>query len=192
MDGARARRRLFGVLAAGVLLAPLTGPGAGVAAEPATAVAGQAGQAPGKTYTVTLLTGDVVTVRARSSGCPEVSVRPAAASGVLARSCGPDGHAHVVPARVAPLIGKVLDPALFDVTALVRDGYDDAHTRDLPLIVRPGGAQRGLAADPLVAGLTHTRALPSIAAVAGRAPKARGAGLLRSLSAGSAPRRSAA
>ncbi|WP_285561421.1 S8 family serine peptidase [Actinoplanes regularis] len=185
MNGVSApgHRRLLGALAAGVLLATLSGPGAGIAAERATRAAGGT---TGKTYTVTLLTGDVVTVRDNSSGCPQVSVRPAAASGVLSRSCGPDGHVRVVPARVAPLLGDVLDPALFDVTALIRDGYDDARAKELPLIVRPGGAQHRLTADALVAGLTQTRALPSIDAVAGRAPKGKSAGLLRSLSSRSA------
>ena len=70
----------------------------------------------GKSFTVTLLTGDVVTVRGTGPGCPAVTVRPARPSGVLHRSCGPDGHVRVVPARVAPLLGTVLDPALFDVT----------------------------------------------------------------------------
>jgi len=134
----------------------------------------------GKTYTVTLLTGDVVTVTGRQSGCPAVSVRPAARSGVLTRTCGPDGHVRVVPARVAPLTGGVLDPALFDVTALILDGYDDAHTAELPLIVRPGASAAKLAA-PL---LTHAHSLPSISAVAGRRAKKSGAALIDSLTPG--------
>jgi subtilisin family serine protease len=170
--------------------------GVGVAAEGNGSVTGTAtAVAPsllpaGKTYTVTLLTGDVATVRGTSSGCPVVTVRPAGPSGVLTRSCGPDGHVRVVPAQVAPLIDTVLDPALFDVTALILDGYDDARTKDLPLIVRPGGRLRQLTADPLVAGLAGTRALPSIAAVSGRRSKATGADLVRSLSARSAAVRS--
>ena len=145
----------------------------------------------GRTYTVTLLTGDVVTVTGTSSGCPAVSVRPAAPSGVLNRSCGPDGHVRVVPATVAPLVETALDPALFDVTTLILDGYDDARTRDLPLIVRPGGQARQAMADPLVAGLAGTRALPSIAAVSGRHSKATGAEFVRSVSARAAKPNSA-
>ncbi|MFI5894432.1 S8 family serine peptidase [Actinoplanes sp. NPDC051513] len=121
---------------------------------------------PGPAHTVTLLTGDVVTVSGGPTGCPAVSVRPAAASGVLHRSCGPDGHVRVVPARVAPLIGEVLDPALFDVTTLILDGYDDAHTKDLPLIVRNPGAS--------LARVAGARSLPSIDAVAGRWAKGGG------------------
>jgi len=138
-------------------------------------------QAAGRSYTVTLLTGDVVSVRTGGSGCPQVTVRPATADGVLLRGCGPDGHVRVVPARVAPLIGDVFDPALFDVTAMIQDGYDDARTPYLPLIVRPGGGSTGVTADPVVTGLSGRRALPSIAAVAGRQGKVTGVRLVESL-----------
>ncbi|GAA4569196.1 S8 family peptidase [Planotetraspora kaengkrachanensis] len=122
----------------------------------------------GKTYTVTLLTGDEVTVVTTGSGCPKVTVRPADPSEVVRKSCGPDGHARVVPARVAAQVGSVLDPALFDVTALIHDGYDDARTAELPVIVRP-------AANARVAALGGVRPLPSIGAVAGHIPKKGGA-----------------
>jgi subtilisin family serine protease len=122
----------------------------------------------GKTYTVTLLTGDVVTVHTRESGCPVVSVKPARPSGVLRRSCGPDGRVRVVPGDVAHLLGEVYDEALFDVTTLITEGYDDARAKELPLIVRPGTAR---AASTFAAGLLGRRNLPSIGAVAGRQPK---------------------
>ncbi|GII30124.1 S8 family peptidase [Planotetraspora mira] len=118
----------------------------------------------GKTYTVTLLTGDVVTVVTTASGCPRVTVQPADPSGVLRQTCGPDGHVRVVPARVAAQVGPVFDPALFDVTALIHDGYDDARTPDLPVIVKPSANAR-------VAALGDVRQLPSIGAVAGHIPK---------------------
>ncbi|MFG3709161.1 S8 family serine peptidase [Micromonospora sp. NPDC047670] len=199
MDGprkrGRVRRLMLGLPAVAVLLASLTVTGVGVAGEASGATGPADAATPsllpaGRTYTVTLLTGDVVTVRGTSSGCPAVTVRPAAESGVLRRSCGPDGHVRVVPARVASMVGPVLDPALFDVTALILDGYDDGRTKHLPLIVRPGGQARGLTTDPLVAGLAGARTLPSIAAVSGRRPKATGTDLVRSLSARSAAVRS--
>ncbi|GAA2642951.1 S8 family serine peptidase [Paractinoplanes durhamensis] len=150
--------------AAGVLIAALGIPSAPASAAPVPAA--------GSSSTVTLLTGDVVTVRSTpGGGCPAVTVRPAAASGILHRSCTPDGHVHVVPGRIAPMLGKQLDPALFDVTALIADGYDDAHTRDLPLIIRSGGSSA------LTSGLTNARALPSISAVAGRRAKSAGIAL---------------
>ncbi|TQJ23238.1 subtilisin family serine protease [Micromonospora sp. A202] len=119
----------------------------------------------GKTHTVTLLTGDVVTVRSTGSGCPKATVRPADENAVIQQTCGPDGHLHVVPARVASQIGPVLDPDLFDVTALIADGYDDENSTDLPVIVQPATASARVAA------LGDVLSLPSIGAVAGHVPK---------------------
>ncbi len=118
-----------------------------------------------KTHTVTLLTGDVVTVRDTGSGCPQATVRPADENAVIRQSCGPDGHLHVIPARVASQIGSVLDPDLFDVTTLIADGYDDGNSTELPLIVQPATASARVAA------LGDVLSLPSIGAVAGRVPK---------------------
>ncbi|MEO3769034.1 S8 family peptidase [Micromonospora sp. B9E7] len=119
----------------------------------------------GKTHTVTLLTGDVVTVRSTGSGCPQATVRPVDENAVIDQTCGPDGHLHVVPARVASQVGSVLDPDLFDVTALIADGYDDDNSAELPLIVQPATASARVAA------LGDVLSLPSIGAVAGRVPK---------------------
>ncbi|MFE9188096.1 S8 family peptidase [Micromonospora sp. NPDC007208] len=124
-----------------------------------------AASADGKTHTVTLLTGDVVTVRDTGSGCPQATVRPADENAVIRQSCGPDGHLHVIPARVASQVGSVLDPDLFDVTTLIADGYDDDNSAELPLIVQPATASARVAA------LGDVLSLPSIGAVAGRVPK---------------------
>lgn len=121
--------------------------------------------ADGRTHTVTLLTGDVVTVRSTGSGCPQATIRPVDENAVIEQSCGPDGHLHVVPARVASQIGPVLDPDLFDVTALIADGYDDENTTQLPVIVQPATASARVAA------LADVRTLSSIGAVAGHVPK---------------------
>src|ERR1700741_2418452 len=94
----------------------------------------------GGTHTVTLRTGDGVTVRTRASGCPQVSVRPAPGGGAVSHRCDANGHATVIPASVARLVGTTLDPALFDVTALIADGYDDARMAETPLIVEYAGA----------------------------------------------------
>jgi subtilisin family serine protease len=86
------------------------------------------------------------------------------------------------------MVGKQLDPALFDVTTLVNNGYDDARTKELPLIIRTSGSAARMAS-----GLSDVRSLPSISAVAGRRAKSAGAGLLEtlggaSLSAGAGPK----
>ncbi|RKR86971.1 subtilase family protein [Micromonospora pisi] len=133
-----------------------------VPSSPSLADGGTAPQ--GKRYTVTLLTGDAVTVEITGTGCPRVTIEPVNPNGVVQQSCGPDGHVHVIPASVAAQIGPVLDPTLFDVTALIHDGYDDASTSELPLIVQPKANAR-------MAVLGDVRQLSSIGAVAGRVPK---------------------
>ena len=72
----------------------------------------------------------------------------------------------VVPRDVAALVPDVLDPGLFDVTALVEMGYDDQHADALPLIVR--GAAR-LAAAPRGRRSTASARRPSSSTSATRA-----------------------
>ncbi|HET8682365.1 MAG TPA: S8 family serine peptidase, partial [Micromonosporaceae bacterium] len=89
------------------------------------------------------------------------------------------GGLRVVPSDVAHLGPAMLDPQLFDVTALARAGFDDRHAPALPLIVRhpAGPAPAALSGGPL----RVTRALPSIGASAVTLPKAAAAGLGRVL-----------
>ncbi|MCY1140643.1 S8 family peptidase [Actinoplanes sp. Pm04-4] len=146
--------RTHRLLAAGLLVAALT-------AVPATPGHAAPTAAIGTTsYTVTLLTGDVVTVNPGVPNCGGVRVRPAATSGAILRRCDPDGHVHVIPSSVAGQIGTLYDEDLFDVTTLIANGYDDARSPDLPVIMRPSGGAR-------IAG----KALPSLGAVAVRLPK---------------------
>ncbi|RLP92058.1 S8 family serine peptidase [Micromonospora sp. CV4] len=161
-------RKTRWLLAVAVTATALTAvPGGSATAGPsgATPTAVPARSTDGKTHTVTLLTGDVVTVRSTGTGCARATVRPADPNAVIRQTCGPDGHLHVVPARVASQIGSVLDPDLFDVTALIADGYDDENTSELPVIVQPANASARVAA------LGDVLSLPSIGAVAGHVPK---------------------
>ncbi|MGI5205331.1 S8 family serine peptidase [Spirillospora sp. CA-108201] len=163
--GGWSRALLGAVLAAGVLAAPPAH-----ASPPAPA--GSGGLAPGRSWKVTLLTGDVVRVRTVKGRPPLVAVTPAPGRGAhLFRTViRPDGHVVVTPLDVAGLVGRVIDPGLFDVTHLISEGCDDARSADVPLIVRRAAGARGLAA----AGggtLREGAALPSIGAVAARQPK---------------------
>ncbi|MGW4497855.1 S8 family serine peptidase [Micromonospora sp. NPDC004336] len=131
-------------------------------------VAAPAGAAGERPSTVTLLTGDRVTVTGAGA-----SVRPGPGREkirFLARR--EQGRLSVVPHDAVPLIraGRV-DQRLFDVTGLIAAGYDDARRDDLPVLVtgRAGAARR--AAAP--AGVTVTRELPTVGGVAGTAAKAR-------------------
>jgi hypothetical protein len=99
--------------------------------------------------TVTLVTGDRVTLA--PSGA--VIFDPAPGSRATGFDVLRDGtHVHVVPDDVASLVPDVLDPALFDVTALVEMGYDDRHSDELPLIVRRAAGARSLASPLQAAG----------------------------------------
>jgi subtilisin family serine protease len=122
---------------------------------------------------VTLVTGDTVSMdgtgrvtgvrRGKGRGHIGFSIRRFA------------GHTYVVPQDATRLLGSGrLDRRLFDITQLVKDGYDDAHRKQVPLIVsyRGGsgtqaGARRALAA----ADADVQRVLPAVHGVALAADK---------------------
>ncbi|MEU3337382.1 S8 family peptidase [Streptomyces sp. NPDC006668] len=124
---------------------------------------------------VTLLTGDRVRLdaRGRVTGVRRAPGRehvPVSVRGV-------GGDQYVVPADAAALIGQgVLDMRLFDVSGLIRAGYDDTRRGTLPLIVSYEGksAQRRSTQKSLVADADATvrRELPSVAGAAITVPKA--------------------
>ncbi|WP_328320462.1 S8 family serine peptidase [Kribbella sp. NBC_00382] len=119
-------------MAAGLVAAPsqaATPPTSGPSAKPSS--------------TVTLITGDKVTVtpqgkswtvsveQARQPGRPEGFFRQVTPAGVT-----------VIPASALPLVRSgVLDRALFDVTGLIDQKLDDAHTKELPLLVQGGNTR---------------------------------------------------
>lgn len=118
----------------------------------------------GHSWTVTLVTGDVVHVTTTARGRPPlvaITPRPGRGRIFFTKFVDTKGDVEVVPSDVAPLIGRVLDPALFNVTTLIQNGDDDAHRAALPLIIQ--GHPSGLAALP---GLARGPGLPSIGAVA--------------------------
>ncbi|MER6984354.1 S8 family serine peptidase, partial [Streptomyces carpinensis] len=93
--------------------------------------------------TVTLVTGDKVTVTDLGGGRKTVTVRrPAGATGAV-RTQVAGGTVTVVPDEARPYLraGR-LDPRLFDVSALLRQGLGDASTGELPLIVTYGKGAR--------------------------------------------------
>src|SRR5215211_5625116 len=94
------------ILSVTVLLSVATAVSAatpGVRPEPGATGPASAPAAP-STYTVTLVTGDVVTVHGDGPGCPVVSVSPASRRRSIWRECGRDGHVRVIPTDVAPLV----------------------------------------------------------------------------------------
>jgi len=160
-----------------LLVSPLAVPGPGSAAYGATpdqspSVVGQDGG--GAEHTVTLVTGDVVTVRPKGEAAGEggtVSVTGPDGGPARARVLESAGDLYVFPDAAMPYVadGK-LDRRLFDVTDLVADGYDDAHSDSLPLIVSYGTQGAAFRAATAPTGASTVRPLPSVAGAAVTAP----------------------
>lgn len=155
------------------MLTPLAVAGPVAAADSApggqTPDGGQSTSAARGVHTVTLITGDVVTVHTpggsgQAGGTVSVTGpdgRPSRAS-VLTSG----GDLYVYPESAVPYLSDgVLDHRLFDVTGLIADGYDDAHRDSLPLIVsykQEAAGLRANVAQAAPAGSSTVRALKSV------------------------------
>lgn len=133
------RVRLTAALSTGLLLAAGAVP-AVVSAQAATA--GTATRSPAapraRSATVRLVTGDQVTVTTLPGGHRSVSVQPGLGREHVPFQTeeGDDKQLIVLPYDAQTLVNSgALDRQLFNVTALIADGYDEAHTSSLPLIV---------------------------------------------------------
>src|SRR6478735_10285520 len=128
---------------------------------------------PSSTHKITLVTGDVVTVTTLADGHQIADVRRPvdAVGGVRMQERG--GDLYVVPDEAVGLLGADrLDPRLFDVTDLVADGYDDAGSRQVPMIAtytRAATRAEGVLRAPR--GSTLVRRLPSVRGAALTAAK---------------------
>ncbi|MGW4642383.1 S8 family serine peptidase [Sphaerisporangium sp. NPDC004334] len=144
------------------------------AASPKTQAAAKAG--PPKT--ITLLTGDKITLRTLPDKQEQLSVKPGPGREKITftRRRSQDGLS-VVPMDAMPLLAAGrLDPRLFNVTRLAEFGYDDAASQALPLIVTYAGDTAALR----VAG---GRPLPAINGMAQSEPHAAAGALWKSLTA---------
>ncbi|MFD3994385.1 S8 family serine peptidase [Streptomyces sp. NPDC058583] len=149
------------LIAAGISLVMLSAGQTAAAGTTASAVPDTFKGAAAST-TVTLVTGDRVTLTDLGGGRQTVTVdRAKGATGAI-RSQISDGRVTVIPDEARPYLASgALDPRLFDVTGLVEQGI----TGDLPLIVSYGGkGARTAAATPR--GAETVRPLPSIGGAA--------------------------
>ncbi|HEX6358806.1 S8 family serine peptidase [Actinophytocola sp.] len=155
----RPLHRLLAVLTGLVVAAGVSATTAPAAPTAAASVAGPALAPAGPATDVTLITGDVATVTRDVDGLPRATMRPAeGTTGFTTLRRGSD--LYVVPSSVEHLVPETLDLELFNVTGLLAQGYGDAETDTLPVIVR---GQTGLR--------TGGTALPSIDATAVDLPK---------------------
>jgi uncharacterized protein (TIGR03382 family) len=161
----RRERLLSAVLALSVGLVPAacsTAPEDG--AIEAAIGAGSPGRA--AATTVTLITGDRVHVTTLVGRPPALRIEPGAGRDHIDfiqredRNAGHDDIS-IIPGDAAALLAAGrLDPRLFNVSALIRDGFDNARMQVLPLIVTYGSGRRAAAIAPR--GATLARSLPSI------------------------------
>ncbi|MGN9777102.1 hypothetical protein ACTMS0_15255 [Micromonospora sp. H33] len=135
-----------------------------------------------QTYEITLITGDRVTTSA--DGTRVTVTRAPGRDGIRFSSYGTGEHRYVVPEDARPLVTDgLLDRRLFDVTGLVRAGYDDARRGHLPLIVA-GGADP--AAGPDLPGVRTVRRLAAAGTSAALLPKSDTGRAWRAISSGAA------
>ncbi|MEV6111523.1 S8 family serine peptidase [Streptomyces sp. NPDC052109] len=164
------------LLAAGLVGALLPAGSAAAAGHTAPHSPGPATTAATAT-SVTLVTGDKVTVTDLGHGKKTVTVRrPEGATGAV-RTQESGGEISVVPDEALPYLrAGTLDRRLFDVSGLIRQGLTDAKAAATPLIVTYRKGAR--AAAP--AGTERTRSLPSLRGAAVEAGKGLGRTFWRS------------
>lgn len=131
------RRRGLTAAVAALVVLTATGPAASadVTATPPSPIA-TAAVGPAIVRTVTLITGDKVTVTVSGGRHSVTSVvdPQGRTGGAHVMSVGDD--IYVYPDAASPFIASgALDEHLFNVTELLADGYDDARSDHLPLIV---------------------------------------------------------
>ncbi|GAA2390528.1 S8 family serine peptidase [Nonomuraea africana] len=130
-------------------LIPMAGPAAAAPASPAAAVPGLQGH-DASTASVTLITGDRAELTTGADG--KTAVHLYTDEPYATRQDGDD--LYVVPRSAARLIAAGrLDERLFNISGLVRQGYDDARTTKVPLIIQGAAAlHRSAVATPLGSG----------------------------------------
>ncbi|GIF20058.1 subtilisin family serine protease [Actinoplanes tereljensis] len=138
--------------------------GAGLPATPALAVPAAPATSSSAARAITLITGDVVSLAPAGDGRYAATVRPAPGRESISFRTTEAGHGlQVLPLDVVPMVKSgQLDAELFDVEHLLAEGYGDADSGTLPLIIQSPGAS---------ALRTVRTPLPSLNAVAVRVDK---------------------
>ncbi|OKJ71492.1 S8 family serine peptidase [Streptomyces sp. CB02460] len=159
------RRTAAGLATAALLAAAVPAASAGTPADTTRPLT----DSPGRAVTVTLITGDVVEARVDGAGrVLSAALRGTDGQGTdHAAATWQDGkRTYVFPQGVERLVDAgLVDAALFDIGRLVADGYDDAHTDTLPVVVEyaGGAAARGLRP----AALPGTRTTATLESIGG-------------------------
>jgi subtilisin family serine protease len=197
------RRQLTAAIAAAALAAAGLNTTAAADPTPDPASASPGAVSPGTptdtlARTVTLVTGDVVTVTTLTDGQQVAEVqRPEEATGGVriqrhSEACEPGrtqcGDLYVLPDEALPLVSAGrLDRRLFNVTDLIEMGYDDESVDALPVIATYRSARARMANPPAPGGSSTTRQLASIGGAALDADKAQARTFWNSVAGADAP-----
>lgn len=134
----------------------------------------EAAKQPTAPVTVTLVTGDRILVSTDAAGRTAATAMPREDGSqplVQTRQSGKDLYVYPEGAVKALAAGKV-DEELFNITGLLRQGYDDARAKKLPLIaVYDASVDVARSAPPAPRGAERSLVLDSIGAVALAADK---------------------
>ncbi|MBT0769872.1 S8 family serine peptidase [Kineosporia sp. J2-2] len=178
------RRHWAALAAVGATLAAVAGtvPAAGgAAARTMTSAASAVSAAP---VSVTLITGDTVTVTEHGTSVQRAPGR----SGVRFVRATTDGHQYVIPSDALPLLReKQIDQRLFDITLLQNFGYTG--TQDPPLLVQYAENGRSKARTALTGEARIERELPRVGMMAIRQKSTVQDGVWNALTSGATGRR---
>ncbi|MEV1131795.1 S8 family serine peptidase [Agromyces sp. NPDC049794] len=162
----------IGVAGVGAAALPATAAPAGEPRSPAaTAPAATAPATAGGAHSVTLITGDRVTVTDLADGTHSVEIEPAE-PGAGVQTGEVDGDLYVMPRSAMPYVAAgMVDLDLFNVSQLIEFGYDDASVDATPVILEfdDGRESRRAATVP---GLAIGAPLTSIDGAAAAADRA--------------------
>ncbi|MFJ2088671.1 S8 family serine peptidase [Streptomyces sp. NPDC087901] len=136
----RRRTAAVGAVTAAVVLSLTSLPGTAAAVPSAGPSASGAPSTPQKgstTSTVTLVTGDTVALTTGPDGKQSVNILSGAGtSKTFQTSSGQNGDLYVYPDdTMAALASNTVDGELFNISRMIRDGYGDAKTDEVPAIV---------------------------------------------------------
>ncbi|KQM81345.1 S8 family serine peptidase [Agromyces sp. Leaf222] len=175
-----AHRRSFAAAISGLVIGVA---GVGAAALPATADPAGGGTPPpaasaaapaaaGGTHTVTLITGDRVTVTDLAGGTHAVAI-DAVDPGEAFQTIEVAGELHVLPRSAMPFVtAGVVDGDLFNVSRLIEYGYDDASVDATPVILELDDASSARSFSAPVPGIDVGAPLASIGGAAASAEHA--------------------
>ncbi|MEI8412655.1 MULTISPECIES: S8 family serine peptidase [unclassified Kribbella] len=169
------RSRRFGLAVAAIAALSVGLSGLAQASPPQDQVQAQAVKAQAVDKVVTLVTGDRITLYGGDPARAAVKPGPGR-DGITFSTQRTKNHLYVVPSDVQDqLTSSRLDRRLFDVTGLIKAGYDDKSTSAIPVVVTYAGKTRSRSAAP---GATVTRQLPVVNGAAMKVDKAKAATFL--------------